>query len=273
MKRIIMFYCIIAAVVGIYANNDSLKIDSIQQKVDYEIVDLDNSVMTKSMGDSAFIRGDYVSAISIYENILENQGEAAEIYYNLGNSYFKNNNIAKSLVNLERALLLEPGNGDIRFNLDLVRSKTVDKVTPIGEVFFVTWFRSMKNWFSVDEWAKIAVSSFFILIASFILYILGSRIVLKKIGFILSILMFLIVILANIFAYSQKNVLIDREYAIIMKPSVTVKSTPNMNSTDLFVVHEGHKVAIKDTSMKDWVEIKLEDGNVGWIPENVIEII
>ena len=80
-------------------------------------------------------------------------------------------------------------------------------------------------------------------------------------------------ILANIFDSEQKSELINHDNSIIMSPSVKVKSTPNQSGTDLFILHEGRKVIIKDNTMKEWKEIKLEDGNVGWVPTNVIEII
>ena len=274
MKKVIIFCFLIVSVAYIYAQGDSIVVDS--QKVEdisHRTIEINNASLTKAQADSAYIRGDYASAILIYEDILANKGESADIYYNLGNSYYKNNNIAKALLNLERALLLKPGDSDIRFNLDLVRSKTVDKVNPVNEVFFVTWFNSIKNSLGADEWAKVAIFSFVTFIVSLIIYIFGKKFILKKIGFIAAVITLILVILTNIFAYSQKNLLMDRKNAIIMVPSVTVKSTPNEGGTDLFILHEGHKVNIRDSSMKEWVEIKLEDGNVGWIPLSVIEII
>ena len=96
---------------------------------------------------------------------------------------------------------------------------------------------------------------------------------LKKIGFIASISLLVILVLSNVFAAHQKDRLINRSDAIIMTPSVTVKSTPNESGTDLFIIHEGRKVSIKDNSMKEWKEIKLEDGNVGWIKAADLEVI
>lgn len=274
MKKVIIFCFLIVSVAYIYAQGDSIVVDSQKvENISHRTIEINNVSLTKAQADSAYIRGDYASAILIYEDILANKGESADIYYNLGNSYYKNNNIAKALLNLERALLLKPGDSDIRFNLDLVRSKTVDKVNPVNEVFFVTWFNSIKNSLGADEWAKVAIFSFVIFIFSLIIYIFGKKFILKKIGFIAAVITLILVILTNIFAYSQKNLLMDRKNAIIMVPSVTVKSTPNEGGTDLFILHEGHKVNIRDSSMKEWVEIRLEDGNVGWIPLSVIEII
>lgn len=276
MKRVIIFCYLIVAAMYVSAQGDSLLVDS--QKVenisqDHRKIEINNVLITKSQADSAYISGDYASAIAIYEDILAKKGVSADLYYNLGNSYYKNNNIAKALLNFERALLLKPGDSDIRFNLNLVRSKTIDKVTPVSEVFFITWFHSVKNLMGVDGWAKGAIASFFAFLVSIVLYVFGKKLMLKKAGFIIAVFTLVLVIFTNIFAYSQKESLLDRRNAIIMVPSVTVKSTPNEGGTDLFILHEGHKIGIKDSSMKEWVEIRLEDGNVGWIPVSVIEMI
>lgn len=220
---------------------------------------------TKAEGDSAYMKNDYASAIQIYEALL-NRGEAADIYYNLGNSYYKAGDIAKAILNYERALLLQPGNGDIRANLEIARSKTVDKVEPVPEIFFVSWTKSLINSMSVDSWAVCGVVCFILLIVSLYLFIFSKQIVLKKAGFISGIVFLAVTILANVFANQQKDELANRNSAIVINPSVTVRSTPSESGTSLFILHEGHKVGVKDGSMKDWKEIRLEDGKVGWVP-------
>lgn len=227
---------------------------------------------TKAEGDSAYMKNDYASAIQIYEALL-NRGEAADIYYNLGNSYYKAGDIAKAILNYERALLLQPGNGDIRANLEIARSKTVDKVEPVPEIFFVSWTKSLINSMSVDSWAVCGVVCFILLIVSLYLFIFSKQIVLKKAGFISGIVFLAVTILANVFANQQKDELTNRNSAIVINPSVTVRSIPSESGTSLFILHEGHKVGVKDGSMKDWKEIRLEDGKVGWVPASAIEII
>ena len=227
---------------------------------------------TKAEGDSAYMKNDYASAIQIYEALL-NRGEAADIYYNLGNSYYKAGDIAKAILNYERALLLQPGNGDIRANLEIARSKTVDKVEPVPEIFFVSWTKSLINSMSVDSWAVCGVVCFILLIVSLYLFIFSKQIVLKKAGFISGIVFLAVTILANVFANQQKDELTNRNSAIVINPSVTVRSTPSESGTSLFILHEGHKVGVKDGSVKDWKEIRLEDGKVGWVPASAIEII
>ena len=228
---------------------------------------------TKAQADSAYINNDYANAVYFYEDILANQGESADIYYNLGNSYYKMDNIAKAILNYEKALMLNPGNGDIRFNLELAQSKTVDKVTPMSEVFLVTWMKSLTNTMSEQGWSKLAIASFILMLLGLVLYFFSKKIAMKKIGFISALCLMLVCILANVFASSQKSKAQSHSSAIIMEPSVTVKSTPNEGGTELFILHEGRKVMIKDNTMREWKEIQLEDGNAGWVPASVIEII
>ena len=228
---------------------------------------------SKAQADSAYINNDYANAVYLYEDILANQGESADIYYNLGNSYYKMDNIAKAILNYEKALMLNPGNGDIRFNLELAQSKTVDKVTPMSEVFLVTWMKSLTNTMSEQGWSKLAIASFILTLLGLVLYFFSKKIAMKKIGFISALCLMLVCILANVFASSQKNKAQSHSSAIIMEPSVTVKSTPNKGGTELFILHEGRKVMIKDNTMREWKEIQLEDGNAGWVPASVIEII
>lgn len=228
--------------------------------------------VTKAQGDSAYMRNDYASAIQIYESLLK-KGEASEIYYNLGNSYYKADDIAKAILNYERALLLQPGNADIRANLEIARSKTVDKVASVPDIFFVAWTKSLINCLSVDVWAKLGIVFFILLLVSFSLFFFSKQVVWKKSGFIAGVIFLVFVILSNIFASEQKNELMNRNKAIILSPSVTVRSTPSESGTSLFVLHEGHKIEIKDNSMREWKEIRLEDGKVGWVPTSALEII
>ena len=203
--------------------------------------------VTKAQGDSAYMRNDYASAIQIYESLLK-KGEAAEVYYNLGNSYYKADDIAKAILNYERALLLQPGNADIRANLEIARSKTIDKVVSVPDIFFVAWIKSLTNCLSVDAWAKLGIVFFILLLISFSLFFFSKQIIWKKSGFIAGILFLVFTVLSNIFASEQKSELLDRNDAIVLSPSVTVRSTPSESGTGLFVLHEGHKIEIKDNS-------------------------
>lgn len=228
---------------------------------------------SKTLADEAYAAGNFQRAITLYEQILTNQGEASDIYYNLGNSYYKGEQIAKAILNYERALQLAPGDDDIRFNLDLARSKTVDKITPLSEVFFITWARDFANLLSSDAWAKWGIAFFLLFIVAVSVYIFGHKIAVRKASFFLALLFLAVCIAANVSANYQKGERLNHTEAIVMLPTVSVKSTPDKSGTDLFVLHEGCKVKIKDNTMSNWKEIRLPDGNVGWLPAESIEAI
>ena len=236
------------------------------------LLPLGASAQTKSEADSAYAAGHYQKAVAIYEQLL-NQGASADLYYNLGNAYYRSENITRAVLNYERALLLSPGDRDIRFNLQLARSKTIDKIVPESEMFFVTWYHSLVNLMSVDGWAMTAIVSLALLIVLFLIYLFSEQVWLRKVGFFGGFALLLVFVLSNIFANAQKQELLHRKGAIVVASSVAVKSTPARNGTDLFILHEGTKVVITDGSMKDWKEIRLADGKEGWIESKKIELI
>lgn len=277
MKKIWVLTIILMASVTLFGQdavlNDSVSSDSLT-KSDASAFSAAKQIVnaTKAEGDSAYIKNDFASAIQIYESLLQ-QGEAPEIYYNLGNCYYKTDDIARAILNYERALLLSPGNTDIRANLEIARSKTIDKVTPVPEIFFITWIKSLVNSQSSDAWARTGIVSFLLLLVSLAIFFFTQHIKWKKIGFSAAILFLIVTVLSNLFASQQKSYLTNRNDAIILSPSVTVRSTPSESGTSLFVLHEGRKVEIKDNSMREWKEIRLEDGKVGWVPSSSIEVI
>lgn len=277
MKKIWVLTIILMASVTLFGQdavlNDSVSSDSLT-KSDASAFSAAKQIVnaTKAEGDSAYIKNDFASAIQIYESLLQ-QGEAPEIYYNLGNCYYKTDDIARAILNYERALLLSPGNTDIRANLEIARSKTIDKVTPVPEIFFITWIKSLVNSQSSDAWARTGIVSFLLLLVSLAIFFFTQHIKWKKIGFSAAILFLIVTVLSNLFASRQKSYLTNRNDAIILSPSVTVRSTPSESGTSLFVLHEGRKVEIKDNSMREWKEIRLEDGKVGWVPSSSIEVI
>ena len=228
--------------------------------------------VTKNNADTEYQKGNYQQAIRDYEEILKN-GESAEIYFNLGNAYYRTDNITKAVLNYERARLLSPGDDDINFNLQFARSKTIDKITPQSEMFFVTWYKSLVNFTSVDNWAKTGILCIVMALLLVLLYLFGPQLMLRKIGFFGGLAFFVIFLLSNLFAFQQKQALDNRTGAIIISPSVNIKKTPAKNSADQFVLHEGTRVDIIDKGMTDWRCICVGDGREGWIETKAIEEI
>ena len=236
------------------------------------LMPLSVGAVTKENADEAYLKGDYQQAVNDYEELLK-QGKSAELYYNLGNAYFKIDDITKAILNYERAHLLSPGDNDINFNLQFARSKTIDKITPQTEMFFVSWYNALVNFTSVDRWATIAVVSIILVLTLLLLYLFAESVALRKTGFFGALVFLLLFIMANIFAFQQKRMLENRNGAIIVSPSVTVRKSPAGNAETAFVLHEGTRVDITDKSIKGWKEIKMPDGREGWLTNDNIEEI
>ena len=227
---------------------------------------------TKMEADSLYAEEHYQQAAQQYEDLLK-QGVSADIYYNLGNCYYRMDQITKAVINYERALLLSPGDKDIRFNLQMARSKTIDKITPESEMFFVTWYRSLVNLQSVDAWARLALIALLAAIVLALAYLFADPIWLRKIGFFGAAAFLLVFLVSNLLAWQQKKGLDHRTGAVIIRSAVNVKSTPSKNGTDLFILHEGTRVDITDATMRGWREIRVADGKQGWLETTEIEVI
>ena len=226
----------------------------------------------KKTADAAYTKGDYRKAEQCYLK-LSKMGESSIVSYNLGCTYYRMDNIAKSVLWFERAARLDPSDDDIRFNLDMARSKTIDRITPRHEMFFISWWNSLMLSLSVSQWAYLATAAFAVMLVLFGAYIYLSGIMWRKISFFGSMLSLLFVILFNIMAWSLRSRNDNRMEGIIMSPAVVVKSTPDKSGTDLFVIHEGTKIVIRDNTLRDWVEVVIADGKVGWVRKDVFETI
>ena len=222
--------------------------------------------------NQAYTNGDYGQAINQYEMILEHGYESAALYYNLGNAYYKQNIIDQAILNYERALLLKPHDEDIKYNLEMANRLIVDRIESLPEFFLDVWIRNCMNWFSSNHWAIISISTFVLALILISIYLYTRKYGVKKFSFWLGLIFILITIFSLIFSYQQKKKIIINDTAIVMSPSVTVKSSPDVSGTDLFVIHEGTKVWLQD-EVGDWKEIKLSDGSKGWLRAEDIEEI
>lgn len=228
---------------------------------------------TKAEADALYEKENYAEAAKVYQMVTKANGVSYEVYYNLGNCYYNLDDIPQAVLYYERAYLLNPGDADVRANLALARGKTVDKVVPPSEMFFVTWWRELAHCMDVTSWTALGLTSFILMLVGVTLYMFMSQLWLRKIGVYGAMFLFVLLIVANMAAFSQHRDMVNRNTAIIMTPAATVKSSPSDRSTDLFVIHEGSKVEIIDKSMSDWIEVKFEEGKQGWIPVSAAEVI
>ena len=201
------------------------------------------------------------------------KGVSSDLYYNLGNAYYKSGNITRAIINYERALLLDPSDDDIKTNLRIANNRIIDKIVPRPKIFFVEWYNSAMNLMNVDGWVDLGFVALGMVIIFFLLYFFSRRIVLRKIGFFGGSIFVVIFVTATIFAYEQNQKLIERNEAIILTPFVLIKKSPSSGGSDLFMLHEGTKVQILDGELMEWKEIRLLDGRKGWIETSNIERI
>lgn len=246
-----------------------LALQTTAKPADYEAIALDSLLQTAA---HAYSESRFDEAALIYEQILADHGISAQLYYNLGNAYYKLGSIAPAILNYERALLLHPGDADIRFNLELARSRVVDKIEPLGEFLLTRWYIGLGNTLDSNAWAYISLGFFALFIASLFAYFFARKKALKKSGFFVGILAIFFSIFALLYSAQQWEAIIYPDRAIVFSESVTAKSSPDSSGTDLFLLHEGSALRIK-SSLGDWCEIELVDGNVGWIESKHIEII
>lgn len=227
---------------------------------------------TKELADKAYAEEHYDEAASLYLELTK-KGESADVFYNLGNCYYRLDDIGNAILWYERAFMLSPGDGDIRFNLQLARTKTIDKIVPEEEIFFVRWYHSLLNTMSVNGWVWTGIFLFIAALAGLLLYFFAQSIVLRKLGFYGAVVLMLFVVLSNIFAFQQHGRSLHHDRAIVLQGSSIVKSTPAQGGTDLFLLHAGTTMQILDNTMKDWYQIRLSDGKEGWISAHDVETI
>lgn len=214
----------------------------------------------------------YDSATIAYKNVIESGFHSAELYYNLGNCYYKQNEIPSAILNYEKALKLDPSNEDVLFNLKLANTRIQDKIESLPLMFFIRWYVGLYNMFSVDNWAKISILLFAFAAVFSLFYFLGKQMIMRKTGFYIGLLFFVLSMSALFLTYKKNSSQIEKAEAIVFVPSVTVKSSPSLNGVDLFVIHEGTKLQVID-KVGLWCEIKIANGSVGWIEIKTLELI
>lgn len=228
------------------------------------------------MASSAYRNQDFKRSIELYEEAvslgLKENKISSQLYYNLGNAYFRDNQLGKAILNYERALLLDPGDGDIRHNLRFANNRIVDRIATSGNLFLINWFNSVRNLFSSNVWATIAIVLFILFLLSIAVYLFVRILWARKTAFYSGIVLFIFMIIANTFSFSQKKERLRGDSGIVMVGAAAVNASPDLNSNQLFELHEGTKVKIRNSD-GNWYEVEIANGSVGWTFEENIEII
>ena len=224
-------------------------------------------------GVAAYTEGDFAGALQDWEEIRSAGLMSRELYYNLGNAYFKNGEIAPAILWYERALKLDPSDADVRHNLEYTRSLTQDRIEEVPEIFFEQWGHAMCYLLPSNTWAVLCLVFLAAAIAMALLYLLGSTSGRRRVGFFVGIACLVFAFLGWDFAQWQRQEALAQNRAIVMRPVSSVKSSPSAESAkDLFILHEGTRVKILD-NVGSYTNIELGDGRQGWLPTADIEVI
>ena len=224
-------------------------------------------------GVAAYTEGDFASALQDWKDVRATGLMSKELYYNLGNAYFKTGEMAQSILWYERALKLDPSDADIRHNLEYARSLTQDRIEEVPEIFFEQWGHAMCYLLPSNTWAVLCLVFLAAAVAMALLFLLGSTAGRRRVGFFVGIACLLFAFLGWDFAQWQRQEALAQDRAIVMRPVSSVKSSPSAESAkDLFILHEGTRVKILD-NVGSYSNIELGDGRQGWIPAGDIEVI
>ncbi len=229
----------------------------------------DNNTQLWEKANAFYTTEDYQQAISNYEQILLTGQVSAKLYFNLGNAYYKVGNYNKAILNFERAKVLAPNDENIDFNIKMANQFVVTSMEPLPLPFYIRWRTSVINMYPSDTWSYISVVSFILFLMLTGLFIFSRIVSIRRISFLLGIFLLIFSGFTFSFASKQKKKIDERRSAIVFCPRVTVKSAPAVTGKDLFLIYEGLKVEITD-SVNTWKEIKLADGNQGWLPDSCI---
>ncbi len=214
----------------------------------------------------------YDDAIEKYNSILNSDFESVALYYNLGNSYYRSAKIGYAILNYERGLKLDPSNEDLLYNLSIVKARTVDRIKEVPKLFIVEWWELLISALSTTMWQIIVLVFYLLLLGSITLYFVTKSGTTQRLAVFSSLLGLSGAIFFSIILYANVQRETSTDFGVLTTNTISAKQSPNGSSNDLFVIHEGLKVAVHE-SFGEWYKIKLSDGKVGWLPKNSLEII
>lgn len=206
----------------------------------------------------------YTDAISIYDSILTLGLESSELYYNLGNCHYKQQNWSNAIWHYEKSLKLHSNNKTLK-NLELAKLKIIDNIELIPELFYKIWWRYFITIFSTKIWQFLAI----LCVWTILIFQLTSQFKESKKGKNLAFLSFIALTLFFV-THSSYNNNYEKKEAIIFSSTIIVNSAPTTNSSDLFSLHSGSKVLIID-NIGDWINIRIANGNEGWIKQTEVK--
>ncbi len=225
-----------------------------------------------SSANENYEAGDFKSAIEQYEELLEEGFQSAELHYNLGNSYFRLNDLGYAVLHLEKAALLAPRNKDIEYNLQVVRSNLPDQIEVISEFFVTRWWKNLQTMFGPRGWGIIGLIFLWAGIAGLVIWFRGSNRQLRKRGFVIGLSLLILSIFPFALGFSASKNIKNSKRAVITIAQIDLKSAPDEDSENILELHAGTSLSILD-EIGDWKKIRLSNGEEGWLETAVLEKI
>jgi tetratricopeptide (TPR) repeat protein len=223
-------------------------------------------------GNELYRAGKYQEAAKEYESIIKQGKLSAELYFNLGNTYYRDKQLARAILSYERAAQLHPNDPDIEHNLKLSYLKTVDRIEAVPDMFLIQWMRAVGSLLPPETVRVIFIFSWVLLFGSLATMYLVLRTGILHTSRILFFISCASVTLCVAMLGIQSFRDTAHDKAIIIAQTVTAKSSPDVKAVDAFVIHEGVKVKLTD-AVSEWVKVTLADGKIGWIPADQCERI
>lgn len=222
--------------------------------------------------EKAYDSKKYKEAINSYEKLIKEGYKSYQLYFNLGNSYYRNNEIGKAIYYYELARKIEPNDEDVRINLAIASGKTIDKIDS-KENFFITAVKTnLLSSFTTRAWAWLTVSSVLLGCILFFVFVSSGVVIVKRISFLLSCLLFISFIVIYFLGYSAMQARYENKFAIILSKEIKIMNEPTAMAKVKFALHEGTKIRVVENN-GDWLLIKLDNGNEGWVKVNDVGII
>lgn len=223
-------------------------------------------------GNRLYSAGDYNGAVATYDSIVQAGWESAPLYYNLAGAYFKAGKSGRAILNYNRAARLAPGNDDVAYNLAYAESFVKDKIDAVPQFAVSRWVVFAGNLMSADAWGVVSLVLLGVAMVALLFYLLSIRRSLRKAGFIVTIVSSLMMVISVLLGAKARQEIVTQSEAIVLSSAAVVKASPERTSKDLFILHEGTKVEVLD-EFGEWTEVRIADGNEGWIRTSSIEII
>lgn len=227
---------------------------------------------TYDSANADYLKKEYENAIELYENIVSANQQAPELYFNLGNAYYQTGDFAHAILNYERAKKLAPDDEEIAMNLKFANQKTEDKIEAAPEMFLVELQKKIVSLMNERSWSFLCIVLFLLGLVLLGVFISSGNTAVKKAGFYLGFASILLFIATFFIARSSYNLATTHDEAVVTAGSVTVLGSPSESSTKLFILHKGSKVVVREEN-NGWLEVKIANGNVGWIKDTQVERI